>query len=597
MPAAGVSRLPASPYSSRCILVLALVAIAAFGAPSRGRAAEGEDLRHDLADDHCVSYTISRLDGADGQEQPVPQPDRSFFFFGRELSEGRRLGLTIRRLEDVPYAAIFRLPKKAIETGETWRDEVTFSDLPEQAPLRLELSVTAAARGKLDEHEVWKLEGKGALPRDAARPKGSKVKRWVREAALEWVAYWDPELRAIRRLRYFWRTTVAPMRGDGGETKTKQGEQLEYRDRLAPATQPLRDRIADAITRGVDNLKRAQKEDGSWKGVDAVWHEGNTALMLLALIRSGIYAHDPIVARGFEYLKKQPFRRVYSVALLVLALEARYTPLEEIRAAEDYLDDPTQFKPQERRLPPEDREWMQKAIDWLLANALNKRTWSYDEPKGRYDNSNTQYAALAFDSAARCGVAIDARTWRGVAEHFLQVQNKRGAEVKRRVRPPAGAEGGTQVESLPARARGWGYQDAAGDYGPTGTTYASMTCAGLTALYLARTWLAHVKELDKALAGRLDAGIHDGLAWLETHWDPRYNAPRWDEWYYYYLYGVERVGVLAGSKYFGDRDWYAEGAMALCNLQASGGGWGRYEYDTAFALLFLKKGTVPALTR
>ncbi|GAF96947.1 unnamed protein product, partial [marine sediment metagenome] len=61
----------------------------------------------------------------------------------------------------------------------------------------------------------------------------------------------------------------------------------------------------------------------------------------------------------------------------------------------------------------------------------------------------------------------------------------------------------------------------------------------------------------------------------------------------YFLYGVERVGLASGFKYFGSHDWYKLGATRLLQMQAGDGSWrGKYAgvVSTAFAILFLVRG-------
>ena len=78
------------------------------------------------------------------------------------------------------------------------------------------------------------------------------------------------------------------------------------------------------------------------------------------------------------------------------------------------------------------------------------------------------------------------------------------------------------------------------------------------------------------------------------------NPPGGRGWHYYYLFGLERAGVLTDKKFIGDHDWYREGASYLLEKQLPEGFWETQanEYGTAvsntcFALLFLKRSTPP----
>src|SRR5262249_23564550 len=64
----------------------------------------------------------------------------------------------------------------------------------------------------------------------------------------------------------------------------------------------------------------------------------------------------------------------------------------------------------------------------------------------------------------------------------------------------------------------------------------------------------------------------------------------------YYLWTVERVGVLYQQKDIAGQDWYRWGARYLLATQQPGGNWTDGHYlehrdlvDTCFALLFLKR--------
>lgn len=64
---------------------------------------------------------------------------------------------------------------------------------------------------------------------------------------------------------------------------------------------------------------------------------------------------------------------------------------------------------------------------------------------------------------------------------------------------------------------------------------------------------------------------------------------------YYTLYGLERIGVASGYKYFGTTDWYQDGAEFLVRNQSADGSWGNDLSDTCFAILFLVRGRAPVI--
>ena len=129
--------------------------------------------------------------------------------------------------------------------------------------------------------------------------------------------------------------------------------------------------------------------------------------------------------------------------------------------------------------------------------------------------------------------------------------------------------------------------------------YGSMTCAGLTSLLIAESELAVQKSLDDTLRKQIDLAKKRGLAWLQENYSFRGAPPMagfWSLFHFYYLFSLERVGMLYGIRTLGGHDWYLEGAVLLCRTQREDGTWISYDeipvIDTAFALLFLKRATV-----
>jgi hypothetical protein len=93
-----------------------------------------------------------------------------------------------------------------------------------------------------------------------------------------------------------------------------------------------------------------------------------------------------------------------------------------------------------------------------------------------------------------------------------------------------------------------------------------------------------------------------GIDWLAHNFQVGQNVGAGQQWKFYYLYGLERAGRLAGIRFFGPHDWYRMGAEELVHDQNKLSGFWQgalVEQDkvlsTSFALLFLAKGRAPVL--
>jgi len=179
------------------------------------------------------------------------------------------------------------------------------------------------------------------------------------------------------------------------------------------------------------------------------------------------------------------------------------------------------------------------------------------------------------------------------------------------LRSIGGEKKGERIYKIDAgdRARGWSYLPS--PFMATG----SMTTAGISCLAICHDALMRPRKLPiytPKKRRQVARAIQDGFAWLDLNFTVASNPPsRAPAWHYYYLYGLERAGVLAGGVLLGKHDWYIEGARYLVAHQkpgkaAEGGGrWstgalGAAAYkpsdvlDTAWAILFLKRATRPA---
>jgi len=168
------------------------------------------------------------------------------------------------------------------------------------------------------------------------------------------------------------------------------------------------------------------------------------------------------------------------------------------------------------------------------------------------DNSNTQFAILALWIARKQKLPLDYTF----------------AQVERRFRSAQYPDG-------------WGYTLLLG----AGRGYGSMTCVGLLGLAVGRGYAPEMPatvDRNKLLPSE-DKGITGGLlalgSYLQDPTDKRsWGAPS-PSWgpkgalNLYFLWSVERVGVLLNLKTIGGMEWYPWGVDLLLAAQKKDGSW------------------------
>jgi len=185
------------------------------------------------------------------------------------------------------------------------------------------------------------------------------------------------------------------------------------------------------------------------------------------------------------------------------------------------------------------------------------------------DHSVSQYGVLGLWACSQQAVEIPTRAWQEIEAAWKTHQYESG---------------------------GWPYRYKHENADWADATL-SMTAAGVASLFITQETLHSLEGLDGS-AYWPDENIDRGLKWISAHFKD-YQKSRT----YYTLYGIERIGVASGHKYFGGINWYDEGAAYLVKHQKSDGSFGdandndnaRKVPDTAFALMFMARGQAPVL--
>ena len=379
-----------------------------------------------------------------------------------------------------------------------------------------------------------------------------------------------------------------------------------------------------AIERGVQFLRTATSHPAH-RGI-----EHSNELILYTLFKAGVPPTDPIFDRYMLVVEGLPLTRTYSVALQAMLLEeldrVKYQP-RLIQCAQFLVDNQGQNgqwaygepSPAVKDLPPSPTGASAPAVASGGGTVKDLRASAPDPKKkpavakkipvrqtrvlsGAGDNSNSQYAALGLRACWDAGIQIPepvitrARNWWITSQHSPAEEAKKGGAP-----PPAApagvATGPGAVEQPLGFPRGWCYQDGYGVC-KNGPAYAAMTAGAIGALtiydyMLGKDW-------------RKNPSVQSGMGWLAKNWSVMQDigpseveggAP--EAYLHYYLYALERLGMLYDPGKIGDHPWYPEGAEFLLKQQKPDGSWEgtkpdkKPAWDTCFAILFLKRATKP----
>ncbi|MBL4849050.1 MAG: hypothetical protein JKY65_26295, partial [Planctomycetes bacterium] len=511
-----------------------------------------------------------------------------------DFLEGRRPDFALTGPGDLVWHFALRLPdpKNAVKSKKRRRRGPVIVEVDERFR-------TQQAKYRAHGNQSLRIKGKRATIRSSLLVECQSKTAWFQKGNLVVQSRFNVKTGRLEQASYTFQVTSKA--GDALRTDVWQGTIM-----VPAKARPVRViskefhlEVQTAIEEGSAWLEKAtQKRLAKFKSAAKPGHQrvGQLALPVFALLRSGIPPTK--LDACFRWLASQPHEATYSVALFIMALEARAVERQAL-PPRDRTRSVTRFH---RKDPAKvDRELIRRATQWLIkTRKVGAGWWSYygnpggEEAGGKGgpldhkhkpvttsgDRSNSQFAVLALHSAMASGVEVPAEVWREVAKEAIGSQAKTGPErnlagsifspgspfahdPRDRLGDPNKTlerNHGRTIELAGAEARGWFYRMTRR---PKGGAYGSMTAAGASTVAVARAALLELGPLEPKLDKQLMTSLRDGLAWLLNNYDVTRNPRRATAWFFYYTYSLEKAMDTAGVERLGLREWWRDVAAEL----------------------------------
>jgi hypothetical protein len=439
-----------------------------------------------------------------------------------------------------------------------------------------------------------------------------KFQRLLREKLNEG----DPEVRALIKngrlilpmdkaaeLLRKWEGQTQPAPGETTAAPSPQqntapgGSQVSV---LSPVPTPPQN-LPDPHQMGHDTLVAQLRDE---MVVDAM-HRGATYLLgqLDKLEANGQLPQTPMIVQGFPYTSAETYSRgqlALGVYALLVAGHSTGDPRLHFSAEEmaphlkallAVKSDATYVLALQAaamsQLPnrPEYRDVLKRSTSQLITGMLPDGSYGYScgaDPKSQAaniaarpwgDNSNGQYGLLGVWAAAE-DLEIPVNYWATVAQYWRGAEMADGAWPYAHALKMSGAAGGVRFAPQETEGR------------PT------MSCAGLASLFVTVDQIGGPLRLEPLPDPGLDAGLKRVVQDYQTIATKPMGLRDM-----YYAYGIERVGLASGYKYFGTTNWYRDGAARMLEYQFPNGSWSYTDQTvgTAYGLLFLARGRNPVV--
>lgn len=343
---------------------------------------------------------------------------------------------------------------------------------------------------------------------------------------------------------------LAPAAEAAPKAKPKPKVQPEPAAPHAPAPTARVQEVTDAqIEKTIEEFKKAiynsqDKASGRFPGQWDSAHggvTGGTAMATLALLVSGESMQGDRIEKALKFLADHPTDQTYAIG--VLAHVWSYLPFASYLPYQDQLESE-----------------IKKVLAGKSAKGMFWGDYTVKSPTKRDDLSVMQYCVLALWQGRKRNIRIDPYLWEGIADHMIKRQNPDG---------------------------GWSYM-------PGQESTESMTCAGLTILYVCQ------QERDRTRAKadpKMTAALDKGQAFIEknftvdghtNHHITQGGGARALEGYH--MYGYERIALASGLRYIKQQDWFTGIAGRIV---ADGVGKAGSQENRAFKLMFMARGKSP----
>jgi hypothetical protein len=318
--------------------------------------------------------------------------------------------------------------------------------------------------------------------------------------------------------------------------------------------------IDEAIKKGADylfskqkngNWEFAEKRDPTTKPYDyntgGQWG-GKTALVTYALLAADQSPQDQRIVQAVNWLRRAELVGTYAIGM----------------RAQVWNNLPS---------TPENKASMERDSKLLLdlcktdGDAKGFYTYLHTPDTKTYDHSASQYGVLGCWACADNLESFPPNYWAIVDRAWRADQHDDGS---------------------------WSYRKQPEDKYPNNLP---MTCAGVATLFVTQDFVTRGKPAENN-GNPQDTNINKGFEYVRAHFKDAFaidHDKSRDP--YYTLYGVERIGLASGFKYFETTNWYQAGADYLVSKQSTSGSFSGGGYDntisTCYALLFLSRGRAP----